>query len=347
MRGRGITYDTGFFNAGTSTHEPFDPALVRREMQIIHGDLHCTAVRITGGDAARLKIAATLAAEAGLEVWLCPFVNDVSQDALLALLADCAAHAEGLRQHGAEVVMLTGSELSLFVIGFLPGDTLADRLPLIADPVRMRPHIAGVRARIDEFLARAVGVVRERFGGMVSYASLPFEGVDWSRFDVIATDAGYRTAATAATYRDLMRAFVAQGRAQGKPVAITEFGCGTFRGAADAAKDAHALVAYAESRPVHLKDELARDEEEQATYLRELIEIFESEGIDAAFVYTFARYDLPHRDDARRDLDRASAGVVKVFDGPAEAFASNARRYPGMRWEPKAAFDALAEVYGR
>jgi hypothetical protein len=25
MRGNGITYDTGFFNAGVSTHEPFDP----------------------------------------------------------------------------------------------------------------------------------------------------------------------------------------------------------------------------------------------------------------------------------------------------------------------------------
>jgi hypothetical protein len=263
MRGRGINYDTGFFNAGTSTHEPFDPALVRREMRVIHDDLHCTAVRITGGDADRLKVAATLAAEAGLEVWLCPFVNDVSQEALLALLEDCAAHAEGLRRRGAEVVVLTGSELSLFVIGFLPGDTLAERLALIADVQRVRAHIVQVRARINEFLARAVGVVRERFGGRVSYASLPLEGVDWTPFDVIATDAGYRSAATAATFRELMRAFVAQGRAQGKPVAITEFGCGTFRGAADAAKDAHTLVAYDDGRPTHLNDELVRDEEEQ------------------------------------------------------------------------------------
>ena len=263
MRGRGINYDTGFFNAGTSTHEPFDPALVRREMRVIHDDLHCTAVRTTGGDADRLKVAATLAAEAGLEVWLCPFVNDVSQEALLALLEDCAAHAEGLRRRGAEVVVLTGSELSLFVIGFLPGDTLAERLALIADVQRVRAHIVQVRARINEFLARAVGVVRERFGGRVSYASLPLEGVDWTPFDVIATDAGYRSAATAATFRELMRAFVAQGRAQGKPVAITEFGCGTFRGAADAAKDAHTLVAYDDGRPTHLNDELVRDEEEQ------------------------------------------------------------------------------------
>ena len=347
MRARGINYDTGFFNAGTSTHEPFDAAHVRREMQVIRDDLHCTAVRITGGDAARLKTAATLAAEAGLEIWLCPFTSNVSQEELLDLLADCAGHAERLRRNGGEVVMLTGSELSLCVIGFLPGDTLAERLALIADPLRMRPHIVQARTRINEFLALAVRAVRERFGGKVSYASLPFEGVDWSRFDVIATDAGYRTAATASTFRDLMRTFVAQGRAQGKPVAITEFGCAAFRGAADAGKDAHTLVVYDEGRPTRLKGELARDEEEQATYLRELIEVFESEGVDAAFVYTFARYDLPHRDDPRLDLDRASAGIVKVLDGPVDAFATVRRRYSDMRWEPKAAFDALAELYDR
>jgi hypothetical protein len=59
MRARGINYDTGFFNAGTSTHEPFDPEVVRREMRVIRDDLHCTAVRITGGDPDRLEIAAT------------------------------------------------------------------------------------------------------------------------------------------------------------------------------------------------------------------------------------------------------------------------------------------------
>src|SRR5262249_52943001 len=73
MRVSGITYDTGFINAGTSTRELFDPAVVKRELCIIRDDLHCTAVRITGGDPDRLKAAATFAAAAGLEVWLSPF----------------------------------------------------------------------------------------------------------------------------------------------------------------------------------------------------------------------------------------------------------------------------------
>ena len=347
MRGKGITYDTGFFSAGTSTHEPFDPEVVRREMRVIHDDMHCSAVRITGAYPDRLKIAATHAAAAGLEVWLCPFTNGLTQDELLELLAGCAEHAEGLRGNGAEVVMLTGSELSLFTAGFLPGETLEQRLALIADPLRLRPTIKDVRARINEFLRKAVEVVRARFGGNVSYASLPLEGVDWAPFDIISTDAAYRTKATVAHFRDNIRAFVAQGRAQGKPVAITEFGCTTHRGAADGAGDSlaeGAIVVWDGARPVRLNGEYLRDEGEQATYLREVLDVFEAEGVDNAFVNTFARYDLPHKSNPREDFDMASFGVVKVLDGDN---ASHNRRYPDMPWEPKAAFDMLADWYGR
>src|SRR6266496_1871158 len=236
MRGKGITFDTGFLSAGTSTREPFDPEVVRREMRVIRDDLNCNAVRVTGGYADRLKLAATYAADAGL--------------------ADCAEHAEQLRRNGAEVVMLTGSELSLFTTGFLPGETLAERLALVADPLRVRPMIKEVGARINDFLRRAVDVVRARFGGKVSYASLPLEGVDWAPFDIIATDAAYRTFVTAVRYREHIRAFVEQGRAQGKPVAVTEFGCGTYRGAADVARDAHSIIVWGDDgRAARLKGE--------------------------------------------------------------------------------------------
>jgi len=315
MRGKGITFDTGFFSAGTSTREPFDAEIVRREMRIIRDDLHCNAVRVTGGDPERLKIAATYAADAGLEVWVCPFTNGLTQDELLDLLADCAEHAERLRRSGAEVVMLTGSELSLFTVGFLPGGTLQERLALVADPLRVRAIIGEVRVRINDFLRRAVDAVRARFGGKVSYASLSLEGVDWARFDIISTDSAYRTAATAARFRENIRAFVAQGRAQGKPVAITEFGCTTHRGAANGGGDLDLVVWGDDGRPARLKGEYVRDEDEQATYLREVLEVFAAEGVDDAFVNTFARYDLPHRSDPHTDFDMASFGVVKVLDG--------------------------------
>jgi hypothetical protein len=343
MRLRGINYDTGFLSAGTSTHEPFDPDVVRREMRIIRDDLHCDAVRITGGDPDRLEIAAKHAAAAGLEVWFCPFTNGLTQDELLELLSDCAERAERLRQGGAEIVMLTGSEISLFTLGFLPGETLPERLALLADPLRLRAIIGEVRGRVNAFLRRAVAVVRARFGGRVSYASVVLDGVDWTPFDIVATDAAYRTAQNAPRFRESVRAFVEQARALGKPLAATEFGCGTHRTAPDMANiglvDAN-IVWGDDGRAARLKHEYIRDEDAQALYVRELLEVFENEGVDAAFVYTFARYDLPHRDDPYLDLDRASAGVVKVLDG------RRGQRYPDMPWEPKAAFDALAEMYG-
>jgi hypothetical protein len=64
VRGKGITYDTGFFRSGstTSTREPFDPEDVRREMRVDPHDLHCNAVRVTAGDPDRLEAAAQHAA---------------------------------------------------------------------------------------------------------------------------------------------------------------------------------------------------------------------------------------------------------------------------------------------
>ena len=347
MRGRGINFDTGFISARTTTREPFDPDVVRREMRIIREDLHCNAVRITGGDPQRLEVAATYAADAGLEVWFCPFTNGLTQDELLELLADCAERAERLRRGGADVVFLTGSEVSLFTTGFFPGDTLEERLALIRDPVRVRAAIGDVRARMKNFLQRAVEIVRARFGGKVSYASLPFEGVDWTLFDILATDAGYRTPVNAAQYRESIRAFVAQGRSLGKPVAITEFGCAAFQGAADfAGSDPtfSSIVWADDGRATMLNGGYERDEDEQACYLRELIDVFESEGVDAAFVYTFARYDLPHRDRAEVDVDRVSAGVVKVFDGQPRAREG---RYGDMPWDPKVAFMTISDCYQR
>src|SRR5262249_9025688 len=211
---------------------------------------------------------------------------------------------------------LTGSELSLFTLGFLPDGTLTEKLSLVTDPARVRPVIAEVRARLNDFLHRAVDVVRKRFGGPVSYASLPLEGVDWTRFDIIATDAAYRSAVTAPQFRENVRAFVAQGRAQGKPVAATEFGCATYRGAGNVASYIDQIIVWDDAgRAMGLNGDFVRDELEQANYVRELLDVFAAEGIDAAFVYTFARYDLPQRDDPAEGLDMGSAGGVKVHAG--------------------------------
>ena len=97
------------------------------------------------------------------------------------------------------------------------------------------------------------------------------------------------------------------------------------------------------ARPVRLKGEYTRNEDEQARYISELLDIFNTEGVDTAFVYTFARYDLPHRSNPREDFDLASRGIVKVLDGQSPVVV---RRHSDMPWEPKAAFDTFAHCYG-
>ncbi|MDQ0268577.1 DnaA N-terminal domain-containing protein [Cytobacillus purgationiresistens] len=73
---------------------------------------------MTCGEPDRLEIAAQAAAAEGLEVWFSPFTNELDQEELLALFADCSARAECLRVTGAEVIMVTGAELMLFTPGF-------------------------------------------------------------------------------------------------------------------------------------------------------------------------------------------------------------------------------------
>ncbi|MER6513557.1 hypothetical protein ABT158_42570 [Nonomuraea sp. NPDC001636] len=340
MRAKGISYDTGFVINGTIGHPGFDPDVVAREMRVIRDDLHCTAVRVMGGDPDRLEIAAGHAADLGLEVWFSPYPLELTEEEMLALFADCAERAERLRRRGAEVVFVAGAELSLMSKGFLPGDDIDERVALLSRPERVRELVGGVRARVNDFLGRAVAVVRERFGGRVTYASVPLEGVDWTPFDLVSVDL-YRSAEIADVFEQGVRGLVAEGR----PVAITEFGSATYRGAGDRGALGLEIVEYAPStrEPVRLTGEHARDEEGQAAYVRELLEIFDAAGVDSTFVFTFALRDHPHRPDGdpRDDLDLASYGVVKVYEDRAGT------AYPGLPWDPKAAFAAVAGHYAK
>src|SRR5205814_4964447 len=93
LRARGIGYDTGFSFDGV-TRRPFDHEIVRRELQIIRDDLHCTAVRLFGNDLDQIEFAACHAADLGLEVWFSPFPYQLDAGEMLKLLADAAERAE-------------------------------------------------------------------------------------------------------------------------------------------------------------------------------------------------------------------------------------------------------------
>jgi hypothetical protein len=339
MRAQGIAYDTGFVRHGASSIEHFDPERVRRELAVIRDDLHCDAVQIIGGDPERLEVAARHAAELGLEVWFSPYPLELTTEEILALLVDCAERAERIRSSGAAVVLVMGVELSLMSRGFVDGDSIEERLGvLLGDPDARLERIGDVRTRLNRFFHEAVPAVRERFHGKVTYAAIQFEGVDWDLFDFMTLEL-IRSAAVADRFRDGVRALVAQP----KPVAITGFGTATWRGSGDVAPRSMEVIEHdpATGVPLRLNGEYERDEAGQAAYLSELLEIFDTEGVDSAFVYLFALSSLPHRPDGdpRDDLDLASLGIVKVLEG------RTGTTYPGLPWEPKAAFAAVAERY--
>jgi hypothetical protein len=84
---------------------------------------------------------------------------------------------------------------------------------------------------------------------------------------------------------------------------------------------------------------MVRSERAQASYLVELLLVFEAGGLDSATVYQFVTPDAPHRHERRLDLDVASYAIVKPI------WATRDRPTARWHWEPKEAFRALAREF--
>ena len=332
MRRHGINYDTGFDPFGDGSSRPeFDPDAVRRDMAVIADELHCDAVRVSGAEPERLSVAAEAAAEAGLEVWFAPFPCDTAREQLMEYFADCARRAERLRATGAEVVYVTGCEISLFNPGFIPGDDLNARLDAMMNSPQewYMTELPAVIGRLNTFLADAAAQTRKHFGGQVSYAAGPWEHVDWTPFDIVGVDA-YRADHNAATFRDEIRGHLRHG----KPVVATEFGCCTYRGAGDRGGAGWTVLEKGADGERRFKEPLERDEQEQSRYFSELLTVFEAEGLDAAFWFTYASWHLTRHDtDPTRDTDMAAYGVQAVL--------------PDGTLRPKHVFHTIAAAYAK
>ncbi|WP_218581196.1 hypothetical protein [Nocardia cyriacigeorgica] len=320
MRARGITYDTGFTPGGRSTRPVFDSDAARRELHTIADELHCDAVRITGDDPERLTIAAQHAVDTGMEVWFSPFPCELSATQMLPYFADCATRADAV---GA-AVFVAGCELSLFADGFLPGtDTFARIESFTSGDPSALDTLSDANTRINRALGDIAATVREHFHGKLSYAAATWEDIDWSPFDIIGIDA-YGDPAHP-DYSAGVRAL----RQQGKPIAVTEVGCCTYRGAAEHGGMGWTVVDF-DAAPQRVIGTPIRDEDEQVRYMRALFTLFEEESVDTAFWHTYASYTLPHNPDPSFDLDLASFGVCKIM--------------PDGSLTPKNAFYALADI---
>ncbi len=302
--------------------------VVRRDLQAISDDLHCTTVSVIGPDGDRLVAAAEYALEVGLDVWIRPHLVDRREPEVLAHLENIGLAAEELRaRHPGRVTLLVGSEFSHTVRGLVPGRWSFLRLRVIFKArllVRRR-----MNRRLDVLLGRAAETARRVFRGSVGYGAASWEEVDWSRFDSVAISL-YRTGTDDAAYARRVTDLV---RDNDKPVIINEFGCGAYEGAERRGPASFRIVNWFAEEPT-IKGDHPRDEQTQARYLGELIDLYNEAGVHGCFVFTFAMPDYPHHDDPRRDLDKAGFGIVKVpADDP-------------TTWTPKAAFHEVAKRYG-
>lgn len=346
MRYLGIHYDIGTTTIDRGTTRPdLDRPTIEREIADIATGLHANAVRITGVDVDRIRVAAEVAGRHGLGIWLSPMLPDADAATTMRAIETSATIAQRLRDAGNEVVLVVGCELSAFMRGVLPGEHQGDRLALLRDIDRLMAQVTAEgldpQDTFDQFLREATDVARERFDGPLSYAAGPWESVDWSRFDIVGVDA-YRDATNRTTYVDALRTRIEHERR----VVVTEFGCATYRGAADRGGMAWDVVERGSDgrgrRRVagggtpgaggpHLVDGIVRDESSQAAELIDQLDAIQVAGADGAFVYTYIAPSYPASHDPMRDLDAASFALV--------------RSWPDGRTEPKAAYRAIADRF--
>lgn len=347
MQHKGIHYDTGTVFRGpgyaiSTRPRALDMTLVRRELEIIRHDLHANAVRVVGSDVKRLTAVSETALDLGLEVWFSPAFFEYPPDETTSrLVAAAQAAAPLVAAHPDRVVLVAGSELTLFTPDILPGRSVTERLQrLKGDPSLLE---AG---KLTEYLATLVPPLRAAFGGPLTYASLAFEQVDWTLFDFVGID-HYRDDRVKNRYVEMLKPFLATG----KPVIITEFGMRTYHGAESSGALGFGVTdttrLWLHTRPVigrffrpRLKGVFERDESMQARELDETLDVLEASGVAGALLATFttpAAYTDPN---PRYDLDMDSMSLVKSLPG-----GRHGTTYPDMTWEPKESFAVVADHF--
>jgi hypothetical protein len=322
---KGINYDTGTNYVVGSLSRPTLPAdTVRRDMTVLRDDLHCNSVNVFGTDIGRLVDTAVAALNAGLHVWLQPRLVEAEAEAMLDHLAEAADAAERLRRRYGRVDLIAGCELTVFGAGIIPGDTNADRATKLASP-EWWPRFPDFSKELNGLLAKACTLARSRFGGRLTYGAGLWEDVDWTGFDLVGLN-HYRTSFNDADYAKNLRDF----QRHGKPIVIVEFGCCAFEGAAEMGPAGGTIVDWT-ANPPEIAGPYRRDEQVQADYLSQQLDVFEAEGVHGAYVFEFIEPARPWSPEPRHDLDMSSFGVVKAV---------------GDGWQPKAAFHELRRRYG-
>ncbi|HSD63144.1 MAG TPA: hypothetical protein VLB50_05070 [Ignavibacteriaceae bacterium] len=333
---KGVNYDVGMSLIPPRTFNEPNASEITESMRIIKNELHCNAVRIYGRNLEKLIECSHIAINEGLMVWLSPRNVTASSEETLEYIIQCSMAAEQLRKISPDIVYILGNEFSLDVKGFIEGETIYDRILTLSNPffIIKNSFSSVLHNALNSYLEKAVFVARRHFKGEITYASGEWEKINWELFDIIGLNY-YRNIFNGWKYRRTIRKY--SGKI--KKLAVTEFGCCSYKGADKKGAWGYSIVDYRASRP-HLKKIYKRDESVQSDYLIDLLKIYSSENVYAAFIYTFIARKSVYDVNPEYDLDMANFGLIKVLP-------------PGIKdpdapylWERKKSFSEVSKFFG-
>lgn len=325
-KSRGINYEVGLkFHSEHKVNYEAISHNIEKDLEDIK-EMGCNSVRIYGDHPDNLMLAAKIALEKGLKVWLSPRLINGGEQETLYLLLNIAEQAEKLRQeHGDNIAVVIGNELMLDSRVAFEEENYADRiarfkkfkalemakkyLRLIA-LYKVLPDTERYKEKVRQFIKTLATETRGKFNGQITYASLPDENIDWENFDIVGVNL-YEDVSNKGKYEKELQRY----KSHGKPVAITEFGTAPYKGAGYLGGYAHSVIDWQHGR---LKRGMGfmpvlRDEKAQADYLERLIKMYEEHEIDAHFIFEYINWNTLHTpEDPKRNLSTGSFGLTHL-----------------------------------
>ena len=338
MKYKGVVYDVGLRFTENSPYsvDPFNPALVEYDINIIANKLKANSIRIEGEDIERLATAARAACLAGLTVFFNPWKMNVPTEELPNYFRSAAKKAELLLKEGIDIIFVCGCEITMFNEGILPGKTLMDRIGWLANLSENAVVILAEKSvTLNNVLHNITNVVRSEFSGAITYSSGTWESVDWDMFDMVGVDY-YRNGETSEAYVSGLDRYRLN-----KPLIVMEVGSCTYKGAAAKGAGGFMLLeGINQDGTGKFANGLLpiRCESEQADYVSNQLDLLTKVDVDGIFIYVFS-FPSYCSGVGAKDLDMMCFSLVKTYskDDPRSA---------GMPpWSPKKSFHRVAQFF--
>lgn len=321
---RGINYNAGIeYDSFSPRAEKIDLERLNKDLVLIK-KLNCNTIRLYGSHIDKLILYSEEALKTGFHVWISPRLIDGGKQQTINFIGETAKKAEQLRKKYKNVVFIVGNELLIDSKVVFDTPRVFNRVNFLKSYIdfvyavknetpqlkkiysSMRKFIEKTDMKIKDFVETLRLVASKNFKGQITYASHPYEKINWDNFDIVAVNL-YKNQWNDSNYVDELKKF----KSFGKPVAITEFGTCAYKGSSKLGGSAYDIVDY---RTKTIKKGIIRDENEQAEYLKGLLGIYLKENIFATFIFDFKEEWKIHSKNPEKDLDLSSFGIVKILE---------------------------------